>query len=274
MRSLSRMRTAAVLALALLVSACAGDKADFGAWLDEAPRTVRLVVDDSPLPATRYYVMQSRRAEGAGLGAAAGGGAWLEGAPNCSGDSSGLCVLVWLFMLPVMIVGGAVVGAATADPAVADSWPLADSETTKPLAAMVAEVAPPVSARAGDSLARLIRDRGEHTVIIVPAGEAASPPGEADATVSLDLLGVGLRGDAGEDPKAYFQMEFAVKVVWNKGIKDDIFRLDSRRARLSEWPKDDFRPVREALSGLQDEFVHTVEEDWFGLPPDPEGPGR
>ena len=273
----SHIKVAVVLVLALLVSACTSGEADFGAWLDDAPRTVRLVVDDSPLPETRYYVMETHYAAGAAAGAGAGGGAWLEGGSGCSGDASGVCLLIWLVLLPVMILGGAAVGAATADPTVADSWPLADVESTRPLAAEIAEVAPPIRGRAGDTLAQLIRDNGEHTVIIVPASEAsaaASPPGQPDATVSLDLLGIGLRGDAGEDPSAGFQLEFTVKVVWNAGIKDDVFRFDSRRARLSEWPAEDFRPVREAIYGMENEFIRAISKEWFRQPSGSEEPGR
>lgn len=263
---LSRPAAAAVLALVLLVSACTSDEPDFGAWLDEAPRTIALVVSEAALPEPKFHVMKHQYGMDALEGAGSGTVIALYLGSECNSED---CLVALLVLLPAMAVGGALVGLVASEPRVVDSWLLAEAEATKPLAAIVEEVTPPVRGRGvGDLLVSLIRDGGEHTVFIVSPEEAAAlAPDDTDATVTVDVPHVGLHGDPGDDPETYIQMEFAVKAVWKSGIQDDIFRLNGGRTRLSEWETEDYQPVREAISRLEGEFGKIIKEDWFGHRP-------
>ena len=95
------------------VFGCASDpKTDALDWLYGGQRTVVVVIDDRP-PAPSYQVHESRAGAGAAKGAGRGAGAALGGGAQ-SGEPAML--ILGILLMPVFALGGAVAGAATAEP--------------------------------------------------------------------------------------------------------------------------------------------------------------
>ena len=83
-------------------------------WLYGGRRTIVVAIDERP-PAPSYQVHESRAGAGAAKGAGKGAGGALLGGLE-TGDPVGLALGVLL--MPVFALGGAAIGAATADPEV------------------------------------------------------------------------------------------------------------------------------------------------------------
>lgn len=268
-------RLAAVFALAVFLAACGGaaEQQTFQQWLDEEPRTVRLVVEPPATEGT-FHVMETHYGAGAVAGAGAGAAGWLEagnGLSGCGGDAAAFCLVVWLAMFPVLVFGGAVVGAATAEPVSVDSWALAEAGLTRPVAPVFAEHLPVVTDRIGADLAAAFREHGGHTVVLsVPAEPETGMP-QAHITIRVD--GADVLGGTGEDPKVRLRLRVYANATWPTGVESRSYEYMSARARLGEWSAADAAVLREDFDQAADFLAGRIIGRMLLPPPPTAEPG-
>ena len=269
-------RPGAVVVLALFLAACGGSSANqqtFQAWLDEEPRIVQLVVEP-PATGGTFHVMETHYGAGAAAGAGAGAAGWFEagsGMSGCTGEAGAFCLLLWLAMFPVLVLGGAVVGAATAEPVSVDSWALAEAELTRPIAPVFAEYLPGMTDRVGADLAAAFRDHGGHTVVLSVSAEPE--PEAAEARIVIRLQGADVLGQAGENPKVRLRLRVYASATWPTGVEGRVYEYKSGKARLGEWSAEGAT----VLQGNFDEAAGFLTGRMVGRmllpPPPPAGPG-
>jgi len=269
-------RRGAVLALALFLAACGGSPANqqsLQEWLDEEPRTVQLVVEP-PATGGTFHVRETHYGAGAAAGAGAGAASWLEagnGFSGCGGDAAAFCLVLWLAMFPVLVLGGAVVGAATAEPITVDSWALAEAELTRPIAPVFAEHLPVVTDRIGADLAASFREHGGHTVILsVPAEPGTGMP---QAHITIRVHGADVLGGAGENPKVRLRLRVYANATWPTGVESRSYEYMSGKARLGEWSAADAAVLRESFDQAADFLTGRIIGRMLLPPPPAAEPG-
>ena len=269
----SLARLPIVLALLAFAAGCAGGDGPVSLpdWLREEPRTIHIVVRAREID-PEFNELESRRGAGAAAGAGAGLVGWAEAAPNCSGggEAGAVCAIVWLAMLPLVIVGGALVGAATAEPAVADTWKLTESELSAPLAAFVAQTGPQIADDAGEGLFRVLSEKGGHAVVLVrPAGDSETGeklPANSDLAITVRLESVSFRGFPDDDPGARMEVRLSARVDWAMPTIHKLYTYEGRTERFSGWAQDGFRPVRDEFSAAAETLAGRIAAGLLGFP--------
>jgi hypothetical protein len=217
--------------------------------------------------------METRYGAAAAAGAGAGAAGWLEagsGLSGCSGEGAILCLVLWVAMFPIMIVGGAVLGAATAEPVTIDSWALAEAELTRPLAPVFAEHLPVLTDRLQADLAAAFRAHG-HTVLLTAPAEfsGTAPP----ARVALRAYTAEILGGPGESPKVRLRLRVYANATWPTGIDNRSYEYLSATARLAEWSAPGSAIPQETFDEAGDFLASRIVGRLLLPPPAPAGPG-
>lgn len=236
-----RLLPGLLLLVAFLLAGCGGGAGhtSFQAWLEKEPRVVLLVVEP-PVGEGVYRIVETRYGAAAAAGAGAGAVGWLEAGGSlsgCTGEAAIGCLIIWVAVFPFVVVGGAIVGAASAEPVTIDSWALAAAEQTRPVAAVFAERLPETGDRIVEALAAALREDGRHRVIVVAPGDSISDA--TDARIELKLHTAEILAGKGEDPKVRLLLRTYVKATWDRGIENRNYEYQSARENLSSWTATD-----------------------------------
>lgn len=193
----------------------------------------------------------SGAARGAGEGAAAGAAAFMGSGSSCSGAVCGVAIL----LLPVFVVGGAVVGAvAGAGAAVPDD----KARTIEAQLDSVLKDAGQQEALRVDVLKAAHRSR-------VPNVSAINS--NVDTVLEVGLVRVGLLGQGGEDPILVLRVHAVARLV-DARTNAELYRnygfvLGSLPRKYSEWAADGARLLRNELERVRASIAGSIVDDVF-----------
>jgi hypothetical protein len=250
-----------MILLASLVVACAPNpKKEAMTWVHAGKRTVQVRVWDK-VPPPDYEVHVSTAGKGAAKGAVEGAGGALSGGLQIRGSGDPLGLVLGVVLMPVFALGGAVVGAASAEPEV-HYHGLDEVEGATELFEAAAQ---------GPDLVELLRRRIEnrsrtpsgHTLQFV-AHDADIDQGAARMTIAI--TDYSLVGELSDDPAVRLFVEGSTSV----GIPEDssgylcIWSYESSSRRLSVWRKNNAelfrREIERASESIFDDVVRNLEQ--------------
>lgn len=248
-----------MLLIALAAAGCAQEPPDPGVkaqqaiaeWLHEGPRTIAVGAKRDTLE-VRYWTEESAALSGAGEGAGKGALAMLYGGV-LTGDPYGL--ILGILLMPVGAIGGAVIGAATAEPEIVRTGVLTDVAEANPLSEVFAKRYLGMAVR--DQVIRRARDDTRHLVFAAPPAHAR--PGHPPAArLDIAVVRLGLAGNDADDPRAVLTMTVDAAFRGPASTRYERFEYDGSRRRLSDWTENGAVLFREALDDAIDDIARRV----------------
>lgn len=234
---MSLARTLGILFLCFATSCTVSPEQKARTWLDQGGKTIAVRIDEA-LPSPEYQVHESRAWEGAGEGAKKA----LSGGPG-GGDPITLVLMV--VVIPIMALGGAAVGAATADPEV-HHYSLDKVEGAAALLEASSEDANFVKLLASNIQRRSVTRKG-HTLKVVSM-DTPTAPGAANLMITVKTYA--LVGELEDNPSV------ALRVAGNTDIQTPDgdgwyscgWSYKGSERRLSDWSANDGKLFRNEVS--------------------------
>ena len=247
--------------IAVVLVSCASTEGSPGEeqiseWLREDTRSL-VVRTDPILPYPSYQTRTSRTGKGAGEGAKEGAAESLRAGAE-SGSLGGL--FTGVILMPVFALGGAIYGAADAEPIV-DYHPI---ETIRGAPALFEAVdngnelrsllSEKLVARSGLTSHALRPTEDDQTV------EFGFVPEGADALMTLGIDTISLLGEVEEDPKVrlvltgftHFATQDGISAYWDK------WAYEGGSRKLSEWAADDAKLFRGEFDHAADSVAQAI----------------
>ncbi len=240
-------------------------------WLSEEPRTIAVRVDPI-LPYPTYETHTSTAMDRAEEEAAAGAAGSLEAGLR-TGDPYGMAA--GLILAPVFAAGGAIYGAATAEP-LKEYHAI---ELVQGAPALFEAVGNGAELRGllSEELAAQSDSRGHE---LRPVGDDetfayGTVPADADALLTLSISTLGLVGRVEEDPDVKLTLRGLAHMVTRDAGSAywDDWSYESANRRVSRWQADDARRFREETARAAEAIARRlaaclpVDENWFPAPP-------